>query len=815
MTSSIRVRKALYLTASGAAMCFTNTALAQTATEQAPIEQAAIDTAAVQQTVIVTGTRGAPRTAFDSLAPVDVISDDAIDLTASDEVMDTLSQLVPSFNVKRLPMADGQVFVRPASLRALSADHTLVLVNGKRLHRSALLGSNGAQAPDLAQIPSYAIKRIEVLRDGASAQYGSDAIAGVINIILEDEPGTNAFAQAGQYYEGDGEQYRVGAQQGFKFDTGFLNFSGEYTDAQPTSRSRQRADAIALQEAYPDLDVANPVQHWGQPERQAYRFAMNGAYEFANTEAYVFSTYGFGSGVSDFNWRNPLSTSTYGDSVIDPDYDLSEIFPVGFTPRFGQDDNDFSLTGGLRSDRSGPFSYDLSASYGRNQIDYFMYDSINASLGSASPTNFNIGTLTQTEMNLNADFVYEANLDFLANPMTFAFGAETRKEEYEIGHGEYASYAVGPLAEEGFPSGSNGFPGFSPDQSGTSDQTSYAGYVDVEAPITDRWTVGAAVRYEDFSEFGSDTNGKISTRFEITPTLAIRATASTGFRAPTPGQLFSERTSQGLDTTTLNIFTSGRFSPQGPVADVISQRDGVDIRPLEPEESENLTAGLAWNTDFGLTATVDIYQIDVTNRLSTSSTFVVTDAERAQLAALGVPAAESITSVNFFQNDFDTRTKGLDLVLAYNFAFGPGEMTLTGAYNYNKTDVTGGNFAANTTSADRFEKGLPENTGNLQATYALGKWDMFGRMRYYGEWRDYSGNATGDIFQDFGAMVLFDLGATYQVNDNLSVRVGAENVFDQYPDEATYQASRGLIYSRNAPYDTDGGQYYVRLDLNF
>jgi len=807
MTSSISLRKALVLTASGAALCLGHAAHAQTSADQ--------DDTKIQQTVIVTGTRGAPRTAFDSLAPVDVISDSAIDLTASDEVMDTLSQLVPSFNVKRLPMADGQVFVRPATLRSLSPDHTLVLVNGKRRHRSAMLGGNGAQSADLAQIPSYAIKQIEVLRDGASAQYGSDAIAGVINIILDDQAGFNAFAQAGQYYEGDGEQYRLGVQQGFVFDNGYLNLSGEYTDAQPTSRSRQRADAIALQEAFPQLNVPNPVQNWGQPERQAYRFALNGAYDLDGSEAYVFSTYGFGSGVTDFNWRNPLTTSAYGESAIDPDYDLSATFPAGFSPRFGQDDNDFALTGGYRSNNDGRFSYDLSAGYGRNQIEYFMYNSINASLGSASPTSFDIGTLTQSELTFNADFAYRATLDFLAKDMTFAFGAEQRTEEYEIGAGEYASFAIGPLAPEGFPSGSNGFPGFSPEQSGSSDQTSYAAYVDVEAPITDRWTVGAAVRFEDFSEFGNDTNGKLSTRYEVSPNLALRATASTGFRAPTPGQLFSERTSQGLDTTTLNIFTRGRYSPQGPIADVISLRDGVDILPLEPEESENLTAGLAWNSNTGLSATLDVYQIDVTNRLSTSAAFSLTDEERAELAALGVAGADTITAVNFFQNDFDTQTKGVDLVLTYKYEVGPGEMNLTGAYNYNKTEVTGGDFAANETAADRFEKGIPEHTGNLQATYTVGNWDVFGRMRYYGEWRDYSGNSDGDIFQDFGAMVLFDLGATYQVNDNMKVRVGAENVFDQYPDEATYQASRGLIYSRNAPYDTDGGQYYVRLDFSF
>lgn len=809
MTNKFTLRTTLMLMSSGLALCLSAPAFAQAA------EEAAASDAFVQDTVIVTGTRGAPRTAFDSLAPVDVISGDAIDLTVSDEIMDSLAQLVPSFNVKRLPMADGQVFVRPATLRALSADHTLVLINGKRFHRSALLGSNGAQAADLAQIPSYAIKQIEVLRDGASAQYGSDAIAGVINIILEDAPGTKAFAQAGRYYEGDGEQYRIGAQQGFAFDTGYLNFSGEYTDAQPTSRSRQRPDALAFQAQFPELKVPNPVQNWGQAERQAFRFAMNGAYEFDASELYVFGTHGWGSGVSDFNWRNPLTTNTYGNSVIDPDYDLNAIFPVGFAPRFGQDDRDFSLTSGYRNINPEGFSYDFSVSYGLNDIEYFMYDSINASLGSASPTSFDIGNLRQSEFNLNADFAYPVALGFLAEDLNIAFGAERRLETYEIMAGEYASYAVGPLAAEGFPSGANGFPGFSPQQEGNWDQESYAAYVDLEAPVTDRWTVGGALRFEDFSVFGDSVTGKLSTRFEFMDGLAARATASTGFRAPTPAQIFSERITQGLDTTTLNVFTNGRYSPQGAIADIISRRDGVEIRPLEPEESQNISVGLAWNSDFGLSATLDAYQIDVENRLSTSTTYRLTAAERAELVALGVPSGESITSAFFYQNDFDTSTQGVDLVVSYSQDAGPGKLTLTGAYNYNKTDVTGGSLATNADNASRFEKSLPGNTGNLQANYALGKWDVYGRLRYYGEWRDSSDNANGIVFQDFGAMVLMDIGATYQVNDRIKVRVGAENLFNSYPDEATFQANRGLIYSRNAPYDTDGGQYYIRTDISF
>lgn len=782
------------------------------ATYQVHAQELAATSADDQDVVIVTGTRAQGRTAFDSLAPVDVFSDDVIDATASDELMDSLAQIAPSFNVQRLPLNDGLVFVRPARLRNLSPDHTLVLVNGKRRHRAALLGFSGAQAPDLAQIPSSAVKRIEVLRDGASAQYGSDAIAGVINIILDDEPGLSAFGQYGQYYENDGDQYRAGIQGGLASDTGFINATFEFSDSARTSRTRQRQDAINFQIANPDIDVANPVQNWGQPERTAYRFAVNSAFDAGFSEFYAFGTYGWGQGVSDFNWRNPATTSAYNPSAAFPNFDLNDIFPAGFTPQFGQDDEDYSINGGFRDRGEGSFSYDFSASYGRNQIDYFISDTINASLGPNSPTSFNPGTLIQSEFNLNLDFGYEWDSGLFEAPVNIAFGGERRKETYEIVAGDPASFAIGPGAADGLPSGSNGFPGYSEAQAGEFDQTSYAGYIDVEIPLTSFWTLGLAGRYEDFSEYGDSLDGKISTRVEVTPSFALRATASTGFRAPTPGQLFSERTSQGLDTVTLNIFTAGRFSPQGPVANVINMRPDADIRELEAEESENYTVGATWRSG-GLTATVDFYQIDISDRFGTSATFNPTAAEQAQFVALGVPGGEGITRVNFFQNDFDTRTRGVDVVTTYDMAAGPGDLTLTAAYNYNSTKVTGGNLAGNDTSRIRFEELLPNHTASASANYAIGPVNLLGRLRYYGGWTDFSFNAAGDIFQEFGGEVFVDLAATYRVNDQLSIRAGAENVFDNYPDEAEFQASRGLIYSRNAPYDTDGGFYYVRIDV--
>ena len=808
-------RRAGLLLATASCLTLAHSAHAQ---ETADSATEAYDQAFVADTVIVTGTRQAQRTVFNSLAPIDVVTSDAIDSTQSEDLLDTVAQLVPSFKVQRLPMADGRIFVRPATLRGLSPDHTLVLVNGKRRHRSAVLGSDGEQAPDLATIPSFAIKRIEVLRDGASAQYGSDAIAGVINIILDDAPGYSAFGQYSQYYEGDGTNYQFGGQAGWELgEDGFLVATAEYYDAERTSRSRQRLDALEFGASNPGVELRDPVQNWGQPERTATRLAVNGQIAATeNVEGYFFGTYTEGEGLSDFNWRNPASSSAFRSSPAFPEFDLRTIYPAGFSPQFGQDDTDLSVVGGLRGDAyDGAFSWDFSLGYGRNTVDYLIFNTINASLGPDSPTSFRPGVLEQQEFNINADFVYVADWG-MADNVNIAFGAESREEVYEKGVGDEASYAIGPgAAQGGLPTGSNGFRGFGPQESGEFEQKSYAAYGDIELPVTSALTLGAAVRFEDYSAFGDTFDYKLSTRYEVTPDFAVRATASTGFRAPTPAQLFSEETSQGLDSTTLDIFTAGRFSPEGPVADIIAQRGGVDLSALVPEESENYTIGFTYRNDFGFNASVDLYHIEITDRFGESENFFLTDDERTQLAAAGVPGAVTFTRVDFFQNDFDTETQGVDVVATYTTDLGSGDLTFTSAYNYNSTEVTGGELVDNETAKRVFEEELPQHTGNLTATYAAGPFEVFGRVRYYGEWTDRSGNSDGDVFQEFGAQTFFDVGLTYHFTDDLSARIGAENIFDQYPDEATRQANRGLIYSRNAPYDTDGGSYYIRLDAKF
>lgn len=768
------------------------------------------------ESMIVTGTRATNRTAFDTLAPIDVLAGTAIEGTVSSDLSDSLAQLIPSFTVQRLPMADGQVFVRPAQLRGLSPDQTLVLVNGKRRHRSAHITGRGSQAADLAQIPSSGIQRVEVLRDGASAQYGSDAIAGVINIILDETVGFSSFAQASEYYEGDGRQYQFGGRAGFDFgNNGVFALFAELTDAEMTSRSRQRPDAISFQNANPNLNVPDPVQNWGKPEREALRggFSMHSALS-AQTELYAFGTYGEGEGVSDFNWRNPVSTSAYRTTPLDPDYDLSEIFPVGFSPKFGQDDKDMSLVAGVRSATDAALVWDFSFGTGGNEIDYFIRETINASLGSQSPTSFRAGVLSQQDMNLNADAAYAWEVSGLAAPVNVAFGAERREETYKIRAGDRASYQVGPLAVARLPSGSNGFPGYSDQQAGEFDQESWAVYIDVEAPLTEQLTVGSAIRFEDYSDFGNTTDYKLSARYAITPDLALRGTLSTGFRAPTPGQLESERTSQGLNTTTLNLVTNGRFNPTGPVADIINSRPaGQVIMPLQPETSDNISLGLTFRTDFGFVATVDAYRIDVQDRFSSRGGFRLTDADRQTLTALGIPGGESITNAAFFQNVFDTRTEGLDFVLSYTSDIGAGSLALSGALNLNNTEVTRERVAGvfNDVSRSIFEESNPGKNATAGAEYDIGSWSFVTRARYYGSWTD-TDDSADVIFQDFGAEIFVDASVAYQVNQGLSLRVGAENIFNNYPDESRRQANRGLIYSRNSPYDTDGGKYYLRLN---
>ena len=777
-----------------------------------PLPPPAVDLPRTYDTVVVTGTRAGVE-AWESLSPVDVLGRTGLAAPVSDDFSDVLAGVLPSFFVQRRPLSDGAVFVRPYSLRNLSADHTLILVDGKRRHRSAMLNTGGSQSSDLSKIPTNAIQRVEILRDGASAQYGSDAIAGVINIITRDDAVAEAFAQYSQYYEGDGTQERFGLGGGARSPEGGFRLSLDYSDAAPTSRARQRLDAIEYLADHPEADIADPVQKWGQPEREDIRALLTADQETALGQVYALAGASQGQGVTDFNWRSPATPSVYAASVAFGDWSLSDIYPNGFTPQFGQEESDLSATLGLKGSASGGLSYDLSAGFGQNRIDYFLYDTINASMGPDSPTRFDAGGLRQQEYNLNADF--QAQLPApasLTQPVDLAFGLESRLERYSIAAGDPESYEIGPGAVDGLTSGSNGFPGYTEAQAQakTYDQSSWAAYADAQAHPGERSQLGLALRFEEFDTFGSRLSGKLAYRRDLTSTLALRGTASTGFKAPTPAQTYSERTSQGVAPDTLDVFTNGRFSPTGPVADILRERADVDIAPLRPETSVNLSAGLVFRPLGNLVASADVYRIDVRDRIFTSESYTLDTAERARLAALGVPGGESITEVTFYQNSFDTRTSGVDLVLDYDRPLAGGDLSLGLSFNYNNTEVLNADFIGNPSRVDRFERLYPRFSTHASAGFVRGRMAFETRLRWIGPWVDYT-NQDASFIQEFGSEVFIDASVSVELNDRLTLRFGAENLFDEYPDEAVLEASKGLIYSRNAPYDTDGGQYYIRL----
>ncbi|OAB60421.1 hypothetical protein AY599_03205 [Leptolyngbya valderiana BDU 20041] len=774
-----------------------------------PIEA---DTVRREDRVIVTGTRMRGRTVHEALAPIDVIAATELGQTASDELMDGLSRSLPNFTAFRLPLNDGNIFNRPTALRGLSSDQTLVLVNGKRRHRSAFLETSRGQPTDLSQVPVTLIGRVEVLRDGASAQYGSDAIGGVINIILDETDGAHLFVQHGQYFEGDGDETRVGFRTGVSGGGGeFAMLGFEAVRSAPTSRAVQRADAIAFQQAHPEIVLPDPVQRWGQPEREGWRVGLNGALPLsANMEGYAFGTLALSRGLSDFNWRNPNVSSAYKSSDAFPGFDLRDVYPAGFTPRFGQEEADLSVFAGIRSEDARGVVWDASIGFGGNRIDYILNNSFNPSLGPDSPTDFRPGRLSQGELVMNLDGALALDQALPTEGGQVSFGAEYRHETYEIEAGDPASYAVGPGALDGLPSGSNGFPGYAPDQVGVFHQDSVSAYADMEIAVDDALSLALAVRYEHYSLFGDTLNGKASARYEIAPGLALRGTVSTGFRAPTAGQAYSQRTSQGLDSQTLDSVTNGRFSPESPVARILSERPDVSVRSLGPETAFNLAAGVTYRSQAGLTVSIDAYRIAIDDEFGRSPSYTLSAEEREKLAGLD-PVLGRTSNVYFFQNIYDQTSTGVDLVASRDWRLDDGDLSVSLAYSYFDKSVGEARYDEAFLRDQLLLSPNDQGRATLAASYAAGRFELYSRVRWHGEWEGPSG-LEDDPVQRFGGRAFVDLSVSWRVDDTLSFRFGAENLFNVYPDPALNQSNRGLIYSRDSPYDTDGGLYYLRLE---
>ena len=797
---------------------------------QAPIEE-----------VVVVGTRALPRSVEDSSVPVDVISSEDFEDQAGFDMSNLIRSTVPSFHVSDNPSRDMAALLRPVNLRGLAPDHTLVLMNNKRRHRGSVIqwisngASNGAQGPDISAIPAIALQRMEVLRDGAAAQYGSDAIAGVLNFVLKDaDQGMAVEARYGAYTERSGEDMTtIAANVGMPLtDSGFANFSFEYGESAPTDRSVQHRDATALI-GLGIPNVAVPAKPWGSPTiNDSVKAVANiGVQRSGGNELYAFGNYASREVSTAFFFRSPMNrngvyktssnkflvggegcAAKYGDIDSTADNLLSfldmliadtgcfafaEMLPEGFTPQFGATISDFSGVVGVRGELANGLMWDVSASIGENNLAAFNRNTLNASLGPDSPRDFDIGDYTQRETNFNADVVYPVDLG--GSDLNVAAGFEARTEEFKISTGERASWEIGPYNRYGFASGSNGFGGFNPAASGAWDRGNVAAYLDLELNATEAWRIGGAVRFEDFDGFGSTTNFKLATHLRLSDSFALRGSAGTGFRAPTPGQSNARNLSTVVHPVTNEFEERGTIGPTHPVAMALGGRE------LQPEESRNLSVGAIFATANGFSLTVDYFRIDIEDRIALSGLFSVTEDIKQRLVADGVPEANEFNTVRYFTNDFDTETSGIDVVASYGWATANGTADLLFSFNTTDTEVVDSSSISAGTIRN-LEHGWPETRYNVTYRQSFDQWDLVARYSFFGDWYDDHAGA------DFSGYGLADVQVRYNFASGLAVTLGAENALDEYPDEAINYGN-GRRYPRYAPAGHNGALVFAKVNF--
>lgn len=859
-------------------------------------ETTSATSASEEKSIVVIGSRRTDRSDTDSSSPVDVIGADELVGQPQANLLDVVRNLVPSFYVPQNTISDASTFVRAPSLRGLGADQILVMINGKRYNRSALVQvytggdtalSFGSQGADVANIPAIALKNLQVLRDGATAQYGSDAIAGVINYQLRDDTGFDVQALWGQQYEGDGDRKQIAANVGFKIGgSGFVNLSAEYYDSKGTSRGATRPIALelertnpAVRDRIPGRAAGLPAQIWGSSPSDGYKFFLNSALDLgANSQLYLVANYAHSEANQSFNYRSSISapvpltvdvgtgtaatrspgrngsfntifltpcpsgnaTCPSGGFVNDTNtFNFSSIYPGGFTPRFlGEVDQMYAVTG-IKGEAESGLTYDLSATLAKNSLSLSMTDSLSASYGPQSQTEFFFGELIQREQNINLDLTYPLEVGFFS-PVTLSGGAEFRREEYETTVGDVQSYGAGPYARQPLYNlvspgvytpalntaatptqlvstqspAASGYGGVSPVFAGKNSQQSYALYVGAETDVTEKLTAGVAGRWENYDTFGSTVVGKVNARYDFTDAFALRFTAGTGFHAPSPGQ-------NNTQIVTTN-FRGGNQVQTGtyPVTSDIAQYYGATS--LNPEKSVNLGGGVVITPMDKLTITLDGYTVKVKNRIGISQTFTVSAADLVALPALAVVGLAG--DVNYFTNGFDTRTSGFDFVTNYRTDLAGGALSLTLAYNYNKSKVTDFNPSV-ISAAQRFNISNlpPKHRVNASANWRIGDFSINARENYFSSWAnelEYPG-------QKFSGKFVTDLDISYTFAERYTLTLGANNLFDTYPDKIapstvnpvyalTGSLADGQVYPRSGgPFGMNGGFYYLRVAIDY
>jgi iron complex outermembrane receptor protein len=878
--------------------------------------------------IVVTGTRRTDRTVADSPVPVDVIGSEAIANSGQTETNKILNDLVPSFNFPQPSIADGTDALRPATLRGLSPDQTLVLVNGKRRHVSALLNINGtvgrgSAAVDLNLIPGLAISRIEVLRDGASSQYGSDAIAGVINIqlrganhggritatygryatTLDDvanitglqlngsgqpflDPADNRVLAAtanGERHAHDGATYTIGANIGLPVGPGFINLTAEYRDRNPTNRAGYdlRPNYNRPTAAFDPREVSfdRLEFRYGDADTRDINLFVNAGMPLGGDwELYGFGSYGHRDGLSAANYRQQNAAANRDYSTISPATtptaaNFVPLTPDGFLPYIDTNLEDYAGTFGARGDLGG-WHTDLSLGFGHDSFDYTVRNSLNTSFGTASQHVFDAGGLRYGQIVANLDFSREYQIG-LAGPLSVAAGAEYRNENFQIRPGDNQSFATGPLfrasiattapncATQGgvynagtgicsfpgraAPAGAQGFPGIPTASATDESRHSYAGYAELDADLFTGFTAVLAGRFEHFSDFGNTLNGKLALRYEPIHGYALRGSISNGFRAPSLHQQFFTTTSTNfINGLPVDIST---LAVDSPVARALGSRD------LKPEKSINLSFGATANPMSGLTFTIDYYRIDIDNRIvltenlgaAGAGTAAVNAAVKALLDANGF---QSVGAARFFINGLDTRTRGVDAVASYRFRTSSiGTWTLTAAYNYNRTSIQRrlnnlgplatipGIVLFGRVEGIRFTDGQPRDKIVLSASGELGNVGLTARTTRFGS--VISPGATAPI-ADPNSLTLLgpddirlrakwitDLELRYRAFDRVDLAIGADNVFDVYPDRSPFgprPAAIGGVYPINqyylpysgfSPFGFNGRFIYARASVEF